>query len=103
MFPTERKVRMFHFELPGCAHARRWRSLRTGLKWVDDRLQSRISYGNYLAGGLALVGGYFVYSAFNDPDAGTFERGVPFSNWSATHSITCECAHFPETLPLPQP
>lgn len=69
----------------------RW-SPNAGLKWVDDRLQSRITYGNYLAGFLAVVGGYVVYTAFNDPDSGKFEHDVAFSNWSATHSVKCKCA-----------
>lgn len=38
-----------------------------------------------------------VYSAFNDPDSGKFEQDIPFSNWSATHSVKCKC----EPNPLP--
>lgn len=81
-------------------------SPNAGLKWVDDRLQSRISYGNYLAGFLAVVGGYVVYSAFNDPDSGKFERDIPFSNWSATHTVKCKCEPNPHPNALahaPQP
>eukprot|EP00892_Ulva_mutabilis_P004800 jgi/Ulvmu1/2692/UM014_0148.1 len=70
---------------------------KKGLKWVDDRLQSRITFGNYLAGGLAVVGGYVVYSAFRDPDTGNFQKDVHFSNWSATHAVQCDRVFEPET------
>jgi hypothetical protein len=59
---------------------------------VAQRLERRAGIGNVLSVVLACSGMAATYWAFQDPEKGRYTPDVDFTNWSATHAVTCKCA-----------
>lgn len=65
-------------------------TLVAGFKKIDQTNSRRIPLANVLGPLLSVFGLAATYYAFQDPEAGRFQKLVDFSNWSGTHTVTCK-------------
>lgn len=65
-------------------------ALGAGFKKIDQTNSRRIPLANVLGPLLSVFGLTATYYAFQDPEAGRFQKLVDFSNWSGTHTVTCK-------------